>query len=50
MAPFASELYPTLAMPVPEFTPPPYFLAQLTGQNARGATSLEVLSSCTTMR
>jgi len=49
MAPFASELCPTLAMPGTGFTPP-YFLARLTGQNARGATSLEVLSSCTTMR
>lgn len=50
MAPFSSELCPALAMPGPGFTPPPYFLAKLTGQSARGATSLEVLASCSTMR
>lgn len=49
-APFSSELCPVPGMPGPGFVPPPYFLAKLTGRNARGAASTEVLSSCSTVR
>lgn len=49
-APLPSELCPAPGMPGPGFVPPPYFLAKLTGRNARGAVSTEVLSSCSTLR
>jgi hypothetical protein len=48
-ATFAAELCPVPSMPGPGFVPPPYFIARITGRNARGAASTETLATCTTI-